>query len=126
LTQWPVQLHLVHPSMPFFQGRELVVLSTCGPVACPDVHWRFIRGRSVVVACPKLDRTDGYVEKLTEILAANDIPRVIVVRMTVPCCGGLTRLVGLAAARCGKEVPVEEAVIDLEGNLVERNPVEIG
>ena len=119
LEQWPIQLHLVQPTLPFFNGKELAILSTCAPVASPDVHWRFVRGRSVVVACPKLDKTEGYVEKLAGIMAQNDIPKVVVVRMTVPCCGGLSMMARQAHALCGKpDLVVEEVVIDLEGNLV--------
>jgi len=119
LAQWPVQLHLVQPTSPFFDGKELVVLSTCAPVASPDVHWRFVRGRSVVVACPKLDQTDGYVEKLAGIFAQNNIPKAIIVRMTVPCCGGLSVLVRKAHALSGRtDLIVEEITIDLNGDLV--------
>ncbi|MFC1467626.1 ATP-binding protein [Verrucomicrobiota bacterium] len=118
LDQWPIQLHLVQPQAPFFDGKELVVLSTCGPVASPDVHWRFVRGRALVVACPKLDRTEGYVEKLTAILAENDIPKVIVVRMEVPCCGGLTAITRAAVEGCGRdELIFEEATIGLDGEI---------
>jgi ferredoxin len=120
INQWPTQLHLVPPVAPFFKNRELVVLSTCSPSASPDVNWRFIRGRAIVIACPKLDRTEGYVEKLTEILKSNGIPKVIVVRMEVPCCGGLTIMVKDAARRSGrKDLIVEEAVIGLDGELRE-------
>ena len=124
LDQWPVQLHLVQPTSPFFEGKELVILSTCAPVASPDVHWRFVRGRSLVVACPKLDKTEGYVEKLAGIMAQNNIPKVIVVRMTVPCCGGLSMMAKQAHALCGKpELQIEEATIDLEGNLVKTETI---
>jgi hypothetical protein len=102
LNQWPTQLHLVPVQAPFFAGRELVVLSTCAPSASPDVNWRFIRGRAIVIACPKLDRTEGYVEKLAAILASNGIPKVIVVRMEVPCCGGLTLMTRKAAQLSGR------------------------
>ncbi len=120
LNQWPTQLHLVPPVAPFFKNRELVVLSTCSPSASPDVNWRFIRGRAIAVACPKLDRTEGYVEKLTEILKLNGIPKVIVVRMEVPCCGGLTMMVKEAARQSGRtDLIVEEAVIGLDGELRE-------
>ena len=102
LEQWPIQLHLVPPYAPFFQDKELVVLSTCSPIASPDVHWRFVRGRSLVVACPKLDRTEGYVEKLAGIMAQNNIPKVIIVRMQVPCCGGLTMITKQAHAASGR------------------------
>jgi NAD-dependent dihydropyrimidine dehydrogenase PreA subunit len=120
LTHWPVQLHLVPIRAPFFQdGRELVVLSTCAPVASADVHWRFLRGRSVVVACPKLDRTDPYVEKLGAIFASNPIPRVVVVRMEVPCCGGLVRIVEEARARSGRQdLVVDEVVVATDGEIL--------
>lgn len=118
INQWPIQLHLVQPGAPFFAGKELVILSTCSPVACPDVQWRFLRGRSVVVACPKLDRTDPYVEKLAGILSDTSIPKAIVVRMEVPCCGGLTRIATAAAAASGRsDLVVEEATITLDGQL---------
>ncbi len=120
LNQWPTQLHLVPIEAPFFKNRELVVLSTCSPSASPDVNWRFIRGRAIAIACPKLDRTEGYVEKLAAILASNGIPKVIVVRMEVPCCGGLTMMVKEAVRRSGRnDLVVEEAVIGLDGELRE-------
>lgn len=119
LDQWPIQLHLVPPNAPFFEGRELVVLSTCAPIASPDVHWRFVRGRSLVVACPKLDRTEGYVEKLAGIMAQNHIPKVIIVRMQVPCCGGLTMITKQAHAASGRtDLIVEEVTIGLDGELL--------
>jgi ferredoxin len=120
LNQWPTQLHLVPEEAPFFKNRELVILSTCSPSASPDVNWRFIRGRAIAIACSKLDRTEGYVEKLTGILKANGIPKVIVVRMEVPCCGGLTMMVKEAVQKSGrKDLIVEEAVIGLDGELRE-------
>lgn len=119
LQQWPVQLHLVQPGAPFFKDRELAILSTCSPVASADVHWRFIRGRSVVVACPKLDNTGPYVEKLTGIFQETTIPKVIVVRMEVPCCGGLTRMVTDAYRQCGRDdLVVEEVTVGLDGNIL--------
>jgi NAD-dependent dihydropyrimidine dehydrogenase PreA subunit len=124
LDQWPIQLHLVPPAAPFFEGRELVVLSTCSPVASPDIHWRFVRGRSLVVACPKLDRTEGYVEKLAAIMAQNNIPKVIVVRMSVPCCGGLTAITRQAHAASGRsDLVVEEVTIGLDGELIKTETI---
>lgn len=93
LGQWPVQIHLVQPGAPFFKKKELVVMSTCGPLASADVHWRYLRGRNVVVGCPKLDDTRNYAAKLGEILKEKTIPKVIIARMEVPCCGGLTTIV---------------------------------
>jgi ferredoxin len=119
ITQWPVQLHLVPPKAPFFENRELAVLSTCAPVNCPDVHWRFIRGRSVVTACPKLDRTQGYAEKLAAVFANNNIPRVVILRMEVPCCGGLTQIVRQALEMSGRgdDLVIDEVWIRLTGEI---------
>lgn len=119
IQQWPVQLHLVQPGAPFFANKELVLLSTCSPVAAPDVQWRFIRRRSVAVACPKLDRTEGYVEKLGAILKDPTIPRIIIVRMEVPCCGGLTRI-AMEAARASdrKDLKVSEVTVALNGTVI--------
>ena len=117
LAQWPVQIHLVSPEAPCFKGKELVVLSTCSPIASADIHWRFLRGRAVVVGCPKLDRTEGYVEKLAAVLQEPTIPRVTVVRMEVPCCGGLTRIVQDAARQSGRrDLAGEEATIGVNGD----------
>ena len=124
LSNWPVQIHLVQPGAAFFQNRELVVMSTCGPLASPDVHWRFIRGRSLVVACPKLDRTDGYVEKLAAILREASIPKVIVVRMEVPCCGGLTLIVKEAVTLCGRsDLVFEEVTLGIKGDLLKTEKI---
>jgi NAD-dependent dihydropyrimidine dehydrogenase PreA subunit len=118
LRQWPVQLHLVQPGAPFFRDRELVILSTCGPVASADVHWRFLRGRSVVIACPKLDDTRPYTGKLAAILGEPSIPKVSVVRMEVPCCGGLTSMASEAAAMSGRtDLVVEEVTLGVNGDF---------
>ncbi|MGB3975618.1 MAG: 4Fe-4S binding protein [bacterium] len=118
LAQWPVQLHLVNPGADFFNHKELVVLSTCGPVASADIHWRFLRGRSVVVACPKLDRTEPYVDKLAAILSNPTIPKVIVVRMSVPCCGGLTRMIEQAMTIAGREdLAFQQIIVNTDGTI---------
>ena len=105
--------------MPFFNNKELVVLSTCGPVASADIHWKFLRGRSVVVACPKLDVTDPYVAKLGGILADPTIPKMIIVRMEVPCCGGLTKIAADAHALSGRtDLIVEEVTVGVGGDIL--------
>ena len=119
LRQWPIQLHLVQAGAPFFRDRELVVMSTCAPLASADMHLRFLRGRSVVVACPKLDRTEGYVEKLAAILSEPSIPRVLVVRMEVPCCAGLTALTEEAVRLTGRpDLAADEVTVTLDGNVL--------
>ena len=118
LTQWPVQIHLVPPTAPYFQNKELVVMSTCGQIASADVHWRYLKGRSVVIGCPKLDNTQPYVPKLAEILKETTIPKVIVVRMEVPCCGGLTMMVQQAVEMSGRtDLVVQEDVIGVDGSM---------
>lgn len=119
LQQWPIQLHLVPSTAPFFDNRELVVVSTCSPIAFPGINQRYLKNRALVVACPKLDRTEGYVEKLTDILRNPSIPKVIITRMEVPCCGGLTMIVSDAASRTGRtDLVIEEVTIGLRGDLL--------
>jgi NAD-dependent dihydropyrimidine dehydrogenase PreA subunit len=118
LQQWPVQLHLVRPGAPFFKDRELVIMSTCGPLASAEVHQRYLRGRGVVVACPKLDDTSAYAQKLGAILADPSIPKAIVVIMEVPCCGGLSQLARQALAGSGRhDLVIEEHTLALTGEL---------
>jgi hypothetical protein len=118
LRQWPVQIHLVPTEAPYFQNKELVVMSTCTPLAMPEVHQRYLRGRSVVVGCPKLDDTRQYAFKLGAILRDATIPKVIVPRMEVPCCGGLTQIVEEAVRASGREdLVLQEDVIGLDGTL---------
>ena len=124
LAQWPVQIHLVSPQAPYFKNKELVIMSTCGPLASADVHWRFLRGRSVVVGCPKLDETSGYAEKLAAILAEPTIPKALVVRMEVPCCGGLTAIAQEAVRLSGRnDLKLEEVTIALNGEVISQEEV---
>lgn len=126
LRQWPIQLHLVQPGAPFFKNKELVVLNPCGPVASADVHWRYLRGRSVVIGCPKLDDTSNYASKLGEILKESSIPKVIVVRMEVPCCGGLTMITTQAVQYSGrKDLVLEEHILGLDGSVMNVREINI-
>ena len=114
LRQWPVQLHLVSPQAPYFKDAELAVISTCSPLASADMHWKFIRGRAVVVACPKLDDTSNYAQKLADIFKVAKTPKVLSIIMSVPCCKGLTSIVNEAVSLSGrKDIKVEEHVINI-------------
>lgn len=115
LTQWPVQLHLVSSRAPYFDGRELLIAADCVPFADPNFHRELLRGRSVVVGCPKLDETSLYAPKLAEILRNNEIPAVIVCHMTVPCCMGIAAIALRAIELSGKEIPVRTAIIGIGG-----------
>ncbi|MCI0512698.1 4Fe-4S dicluster domain-containing protein [candidate division KSB1 bacterium] len=118
LQQWPVHFRLVAPTMPVFQNKTLVLMSTCGPLAYADIHRRYLRDRSVIVGCPKLDDTSSYVSKLTAILKNHAIPRIIVVRMEVPCCGGLTAIAKAAAQACNRpELVLEEHILSVDGEI---------
>ncbi len=118
LGQWPVQLHLVPPKTHFFENKELVVMNTCGPLASPNIHDRYLKGRSVVVGCPKLDDTTNYAAKLGSILKENKIPKVIVARMEVPCCRGLLMITENAVALSGRDdLVLEEHVIGIDGHI---------
>lgn len=118
LRQWPVQIHLVQPGASYFKNKELVLLSTCSPIASADVHWRFIRGRAVLVGCPKLDDTEPYAAKLGEILKEQSIPKLISVLMEVPCCGGLGSIAREAISLSGRDdLLYEEVIVGLNGEI---------
>jgi Pyruvate/2-oxoacid:ferredoxin oxidoreductase delta subunit len=116
LTQWPIQLHLVPVEAPFFRNADLLMAASCVPFACGDFHRTLLPGRSLVIACPKLDRTEPYLEKLAEIIRRNDIRSLTVAVMEVPCCQGLVRLVRQALRDSGKKAPVSVEVITIDGN----------
>lgn len=115
LRQWPTQLQLVPPHAPYLQNAHLLIAADCVPFAYADFHKDFIKGRVLVNACPKLDDTSPYVEKLAAIIARNDIQSVTVTIMEVPCCRGLAILAQQAIAQSGKDVPLEVAVIGVDG-----------
>lgn len=118
LRQWPVQLHLVNPDAPYFKNAELAVISTCSPIASADIHWRFIRGRAVIVACPKLDNTQGYAQKLADIFDSANTKKVLSVIMDVPCCKGMTELINEAVSLSSNTgIKVEEHIVKLNGGL---------
>ena len=114
LAQWPVQLRLVPVNAPYFDGADLLVAADCTAYAYGDFHNEFIRGRITLIGCPKLDAED-YSEKLAQILSGNRIRSVTVVRMEVPCCGGMVQAVKRAIEASGKDVPCTVTVISADG-----------
>jgi len=118
LSQWPVQLKLINPSAPYFSTEELLVTADCVPFAYPNFHGRFLKGKPVVIFCPKLDTDiDRYIEKLVLILSNNPIQRVGIVRMEVPCCGGTTAIVEEAIRKTGKQIIIREYIISIDGKI---------
>jgi NAD-dependent dihydropyrimidine dehydrogenase PreA subunit len=117
LAQWPVQLHLVPVSAPWFQGADLLVAADCVPFAYARFHDDLLAGRALVVGCPKLDDLGAYVEKLGRICAENDLRSVTVVRMEVPCCGGIATAARRAVEASGKDVAFRDVVVGVDGAL---------
>ena len=118
LSQWPVQIRLVNASAPYLQGAKLLIAADCTAYAYAAFHERFMRGRITLVGCPKLDQVD-YAEKLTRIIRENDIREVTVVRMEVPCCGGLVQAVKTALQNSGKMIPWQVAILSTDGRILD-------
>ena len=118
LSQWPVQIKLVPVTAPYFDGARLLIAADCTAYAYAAFHERFIKGHITLVGCPKLDSVD-YSEKLTEIIRGNDIKSVTVVRMEVPCCGGLELAAKKALRQSGKFIPWQVVTVTVDGRLTE-------
>lgn len=119
LSQWPVQLQLVPVNAPYFEGAHLLIAADCTAFSYGNFHNDFIRGKVTLIGCPKLDEVD-YAKKLTEILKNNDIKSVSIVRMSVPCCGGIAQATMEALRNCGKMIPWNITVIDTDGSIIEQ------
>lgn len=117
LSQWPIQIKLVPVNAPYFNGADLLVAADCTAYSYSRFHEDFIKGRVTLIGCPKLDEGD-YSEKLTEIFASNEIKSIHLVRMMVPCCGGLARAVETAIAASGKKISCIITTISPQGEIV--------
>ena len=118
LRQWPCQLQLVPVNAPYFAQAHLLIAADCAAYACADMHTKFMRNKITLIGCPKLDAIN-YAEKLAEILKLNEIKSIAVVRMEVPCCGGLVNAVKEAIIKSGKMISWSVAIIGTDGNLRE-------
>lgn len=119
LRQWPVQLHLVPPTAPFFQGQDVLLAADCVPVAVADFHTAFLEGRGLAIACPKLDQhQDVYVRKLAAMIDDGGITSLTVAVMEVPCCAGLVRLAESALAAASREIPLRLVTVGIRGTIV--------
>ncbi|MEI6667056.1 MAG: 4Fe-4S dicluster domain-containing protein [Acidobacteriota bacterium] len=122
LRQWPVQLHLLPPTAPFFAGKELLLAADCVPVALGDFHTAFLDGRALAIACPKLDQQlDAYVQKLTAMVDHGGITSLAVAVMEVPCCTGLVRVAEQALAAASRSVPLRLIRIGVRGDVLSDN-----
>ena len=118
LNQWPVQIKLVPVNAPYFNGAKLLVAADCTAYAYTNFHEDFIKGRITLIGCPKLDDGD-YSDKLTAILSQNDVKSVTVVRMEVPCCGGIENAVKNALQNCGKMIPWQVITVTTDGQIID-------
>jgi ferredoxin len=118
LSQWPVQIKLVPANAPYFDGANLLIAADCTAYAYGNFHKEFIRNRITLIGCPKLDEGD-YTEKLTRIIADNDIKSVTIVRMEVPCCGGIETAAKRALQASGKFIPWTVITISTDGRIIE-------
>ena len=117
LTNFPVQIKLLSPTAPYFDGADLLIAADCTAFAYGNFHSDFMRGKVTLIGCPKLDAVN-YAEKLTQIFQYNNIKSITVTRMTVPCCGGLPYAVKTALENCGKDIPLQIVTIRPDGTLV--------
>lgn len=118
LSQWPVQIKLVPTAAPYFNQADLLIAADCTAYAYGNIHQEFIRNHVTLIGCPKLDEGD-YTEKLTEIITNNEIKSVTVLRMEVPCCGGIEQAAKRAIQASGKSIPCRVVTVSISGELME-------
>jgi hypothetical protein len=123
LGHWPVKLRLVPPEAPFLRGAEVIIAADCAPVALPDFNSR-LAGKVVMIACPKFDDPQPYLNKLVQMFRMSGVARVQVLRMEVPCCTGLSTLVRQAARMAGTNVPVEDLIVTRHGQAAPAEELE--
>ncbi|MFA4991210.1 MAG: 4Fe-4S dicluster domain-containing protein [Candidatus Omnitrophota bacterium] len=117
LTNWPVQLKLVPVGGPYLKGADLLIAADCVAFAYPEFHQDFLKGRILLVGCPKLDEADVYVEKLSGIFKSAGLKSLTIVHMEVPCCFGLKNIIDEALSLSGKEIPYEEITVGIKGDI---------
>jgi len=117
LSHWPVQLNLVPVKAPFFKDADLLLMADCAAVAYPSLHATLLKGRTVLIGCPKFDDARGYVSKLADILRLNQVRSLTVAHMEVPCCSGLERIAELAIKDSGKMIPAQRLIVSVKGEV---------
>ena len=120
LRQWPVQMHLINPAASSFQGTDLLLAADCVAFSLGNFHSKHLAGKSLVIACPKLDQgKEIYVEKIRRLIDEARVNTITVMMMEVPCCGGLSQLVKMAAAQATRKVPVKEIIVSIKGEILD-------
>lgn len=117
LSQWPIQLHLVPVVAPYWENCDLLIAADCTAFSFGDFHRKFLSDKRLVIACPKLDDAGNYSEKLASIISENQVRSVTVLRMEVPCCGGIANFAREAIAMAGKDIPLKVVIIGIDGSI---------
>lgn len=118
LGQWPVQLKLVSPMAPYFAGADVMLVADCVPFAMGDFHSKLLKDKAIAVACPKLDDTGSYAQKIADIITTGKPKSLTVVHMEVPCCTGLLRIAEKALALAGSNLKINDVTISLRGDIL--------
>lgn len=118
LTQWPVQLKLVPINAPYWKNASLLVAADCSAFSMGAFHNKMLKNKKLVIACPKLDDTGNYLDKLSAIIKENSLKNITVIYMEVPCCKGLVAITEDALARSGKNIPLKLVKLSLDGNII--------
>lgn len=119
LRNWPVQLQLLNPNAPYLKNADLLIAADCAPFAYPNFHQEFLKGKILIILCPKLDKTiDEYVDKLAEIFKVQDIHSISIVHMEVPCCSGIGVIVKRALDQAKKDIEIKDFTISINGEII--------
>jgi len=118
LTHWPIQIRLVPATAPFLKGADLLVIADCTAVALPTLHHDLLKGKVVLMGCPKFDDVQDYIRRFTDIFTTAGIRSVTTIVMEVPCCSGLPAIVKKGMEAAGKEIPLEEIVVSTRGEIL--------
>jgi ferredoxin len=120
LKQWPVQLHLLNPQASYFKNADVVLAADCAAFSMGNFHAKFLKGKSLAIACPKLDSNkESYVEKLSSMIADARINSLNVIMMEVPCCSGLLQMARMARSQAGRNIPIRETIISIRGEILQ-------
>jgi hypothetical protein len=120
LKQWPVQLHLLNPQASYFRNADVVLAADCAAFAMGNFHSRYLKGKSLAIACPKLDTNkESYLQKLASMITDTKINSLTVVIMEVPCCGGLLQMAKSARENAKRNIPIKLAVVSIQGEVLE-------
>jgi len=123
LKQWPIQIKLIGTVAPFLEDAELLVAADCTAFSIKDFHARFLGDKKLLIGCPKLDGGMEYLEKFTEMFTNIPVRKLTVLRMEVPCCGGMAAILKEAINRSGRNIPMDEIIIGIKGGVIAERPV---